>query len=168
LLTTLEQDFLRQEVLPQHDSDGVDEDSDCQVFSSSVSDLEDPPSHEQFEFCPTEQEMYDLVSKLLQSLQGGEVRVRLPPLKNVRISEDLGVANKIISCFPLNSLQELSDVVYAVASVISTKNGFPPKANNSTHSVYVPAWKIRLQNKVKFLRRDVNHLQASQRGSGRD
>ena len=87
-----------------------------------------------------EQEIYDSVSKLLQSLQ---LRVRLHPLNIVNVSNDSRIANKIISHFPVNSLQELSYVVYAVATVVSTKNGFQPRSEGTQPDV-TPAWKIRL------------------------
>ena len=92
--------------------------------------------------------------------------MRLHPLKNVNVSNDLRIANKIISHFPVNSLQELSDVVYAVATVVSIKNGFQLRSEGTRLDV-TPAWKIRLQRKIESLRCDVNQLQAVKRGCGR-
>ena len=44
---------------------------------------------------------------------------------------------------------------YAVATVVSTKNGFQPRSEGTQPDV-TPAWKIRLQRKIESLRGGVH------------
>jgi len=174
LLTILELDLLKQEICPRSvdttiGSENQYEQSSSQVTGQPGEEDHHLSSHTQLdELSPEEYDMYNGVKNVLDSLQTGQLRARLHPLKNMNLNRDIAVANRVIPYFPVNCLEELSDLVYAFATVISTNNGYPAVPKSHCHQPSsVPAWKIRLQRKVDLLRRDVNKLQSVRIGGGR-
>ena len=68
--------------------------------------------------------------------------------------------NCILQTINVNSLEHLSEVLYCVAKVVTGECGiFFHAATTGSHTPQ-PAWKIRLQNKIGYLRRDYSQLLA--------
>jgi len=65
------------------------------------------------------------------------------------------MVNNFIQRLPTNSLSETNTLVFAIAYTLTSKVTSPISSNHSKNN---PPWKMRLQSKVKLIRKEISQL----------
>ena len=107
-----------------------------------------------------DEEEVAIVMEIAEVIERGR-RDKLLGLKNVskkKLLEDTTKVDKVLSNFKTHSITKTNEMFYAGAVVVTIRSGV--KVDKVARRKE-PMWKVRLQNKIKELRKDFNQLQAS-------
>ena len=107
-----------------------------------------------------DEEEVAIVMEIAKVIERGR-RDKLLGLKNVskkKLLEDTTKVDKVLSNFKTHSITKTNEMFYAGAVVVTIRSGV--KVDKVARRKE-PMWKVRLQNKIKELRKDFNQLQAS-------
>ena len=101
-----------------------------------------------------------IVMELAEVIERGR-KDKLPALRNVpknKLLEETAKVDKVLSKFKTHSITKTNELFYAGAFVVTNRLGV--KIDNVAGRKE-PMLKRKLQNKIKELRKDLSHLEAS-------
>ena len=107
-----------------------------------------------------DEEEVAIVMEIAEVIERGR-KDKLPALRNVpkkKLLEETAKVDKVLSKFKTHSITKTNEMFYAGAVVVTIRSGV--KVDKVARRKE-PMWKVRLQNKIKELRKDFNQLQAS-------
>ena len=107
-----------------------------------------------------DEEEVAIVMEIAEVIEKGR-KDKLSPLRNVpkkKLLEETAKVDKVLSKFKTHSITKTNELFYAGAFVITNRLGVKI---DKVAGRKEPMWKRRLQNKIKALRKDLSHLEAS-------
>ena len=107
-----------------------------------------------------DEEEVSIVMETAEVIERGR-KDRLLALKNVpkkKLIEETAKVDKLLSQFKIHSITKTNELFYAGAVVVTNRLGVKIDKVDGRKE---PIWKRRLQNKIKELRKDLRHLEAS-------
>ncbi|XP_051931164.1 uncharacterized protein LOC127607108 [Hippocampus zosterae] len=116
-----------------------------------------PPMNEMLSEAAT-----DLKVKIMARMKAGQPSYRLQRLCEVPPESLMESVNAPPRAIRTVTITETNELIYASASVILETLGY--KSNHVSHEIRYPAWKRRLEAKIKAARKDVSQLTEAQRG----
>ena len=107
-----------------------------------------------------DEEEVSIVMETAEVIERGR-KDRLLALKNVpkkKLIEETAKVDKLLSQFKIHSITKTNELFYAGAVVVTNRLGVKIDKVDGRKE---PIWKRRLQNKIRELRKDLRHLEAS-------
>ena len=107
-----------------------------------------------------DEEEVAIVMEIAEVIEKGR-KDKLSPLRNVpkkKLLEETAKVDKVLSKFKTHSITKTNELFYAGAFVVTNRLGVKI---DKVAGRKEPMWKRRLQNKIKALRKDLSHLEAS-------
>jgi hypothetical protein len=160
LLSMEERETIRREMRRIAENAGQEEVIEESEVESTRAHDETPAAE------PTQHnEMGELGRQIWENITPRSERQRLPPLKGVdkiKLVTLIERANAEINKMRIETLDDLNDIAYATARVITAEMGF--KLAHREEKPTEPAWKRRIQTKISRLRRDLSQIESWKTG----
>ena len=106
-----------------------------------------------------------LVEEILQKREEiARNRQRLRTLRHIertKIMAEVKKLDKVLDYVRIDNITEMNDTIMACATLVTEKLGKKRKDRDNVSTI--PAWKVRLQNKIKILEQDLSRVVESQK-----